>query len=230
MTQHRTKLWYLKNIEICRQLTDEEIKMIHDYSVMREIKKGETLYLQGSSDTSVYILKEGAVKITKLTPHGKEITLDIFKAGSIFGEMTAVELQERSESAEAVEDAVICIMKKEDFERIMQQAPCLSTQITRVAGLRRCNIENKLIDLLFSTVEQRLARALLNLVDDFGIVSGEGYLLKIKLTHRDYAALTASTRETVTATLNKFRSDGIIAYEGKYIVIQSPERLKAISG
>ena len=230
MTQYRTKLWYLKNIEICRQLTDEEIRMIHDHSVMREIKKGEVLYLQGSSGTSVYILKEGAVKITRLTPQGKEITLDIFKAGSIFGEMPIIELEERAESAEAIEDGVICIIKKEDFDFIMRQVPFLSSQITKILGHRRYNIENKLINLLFSTVEQRLARALLNLVDDFGIADGDGYLLKIKLTHRDYAALTASTRETVTSTLNKFRNEGIISYEGKHIVIQSLERLRAIAG
>ena len=104
MAQDRTKLWYLKNIEVFRNLNDEEVRMIDRFSVMREIKEGETLYLQGSSDKSIYILKKGVVKIIKLTPQGKEIILDIFKGGSIFGEMPFAELEERNESARAVED------------------------------------------------------------------------------------------------------------------------------
>ena len=47
MTQERTKLWYLKNIDAFSSLSDEEVRMIDQYAIMQEIKKGETLYLQG---------------------------------------------------------------------------------------------------------------------------------------------------------------------------------------
>ncbi|MBI4686890.1 MAG: hypothetical protein HY756_03800 [Nitrospirae bacterium] len=48
MTQ--TKLWYLKNLDIFDDLSDEEVKMIDAYTNMREVKKGETLYFQGGAD------------------------------------------------------------------------------------------------------------------------------------------------------------------------------------
>jgi CRP-like cAMP-binding protein len=230
MTPIKTKLWYLKNIDILNHLSEEEIRMIDQYSTMREIKKGEALYLQGSADKNIYILKKGAVKITRLTPQGREIILDIFKGGSIFGEMAIAEPQERNESAEMLEDGLICIVKKEDLDQLIQRMPSLSIQITKMMGSRRCRIENKLLDLLFSTVEQRLAKILLNLLEDFGIPDDDRYLLKIKLTHKDYAALTASTRETVTATFNKLRNGGLIDFMGKYVVIKSLAGLRRISG
>jgi CRP/FNR family cyclic AMP-dependent transcriptional regulator len=96
-------------------------------------------------------------------------------------------------------------------------------------GLKRWKIENKLLDLLYRTVEQRLARTFLNLLDDFGVPHGSGYLLQIKLTHKDFADLIASTRETVTTTLGKMRADGLIDFEDKYIVIRSQERLSALA-
>jgi CRP/FNR family cyclic AMP-dependent transcriptional regulator len=230
MTQGRTKLWYLKNIDAFSNLSDGQVRMVDQYSIMREIKKGETLYLEGSSDKNIYILKKGVVKITRLTFQGREITLDIFKEGSIFGEMVFIESEERNESAEVIEDGLICIMRREDFDTLIKRMPNLSMQITKMIGLRRCKIENKLLDLLFSTVEQRVAKTLLNLLDDFGTPYNGGHLIKIKLTHRDYAALIASTRETVTATFNKLRDEGLIDFEGKYVVIKSLEGIKAIAG
>lgn len=230
MSTEGTKIWYLKNLDVFSHLRDEEYRFIDNNSRMREIKRGETLYLQGSSDKNIYILKKGTVKVTKLTPQGKEIILDIFKGGSIFGEIAVPEPQERDESAEAMEASLMCIMKKTDFDRLLQMVPGLSIKITKMIGLRRWKIENRLLDLLYSTVEQRLSKTLLNLLDDFGVPHNSGYLLKVKLTHKDYAGLIASTRETVTATLNKFKNKGIIDYEGKYIVIKSIERLNKISG
>ncbi len=229
MTGQRTKLWYLKNLDMFSHMRDDDHKMIDKYSTMRDIKKGEILYLQGSSDKNIYLLKKGTVKITKLTPYGKEIIIDIFKGGSIFGEMTVIEPHERDESAEVIEDGLICTMTKDNFDRLLQMVPGLSVKITKMIGLRRWKIENKLLDLLFSTVEKRLAKTFVNLLEDFGIPKNGGYVLQIKLTHKDYADLVASTRETVTATLNKMKNDGAIDFEGKYVVINSLERLRIIA-
>jgi CRP-like cAMP-binding protein len=230
MSQERTKLWYLKNLDMFSHLRNDEYKLIDKYASMREVKKGETLYLQGSSDKKFYILKKGSVKITKLTPHGKEIILDIFKGVSIFGEMAVMEPHERDESAEIIEDGLICTMTKENFDRLLKLIPGLSIRITKMIGLRRWKLENKLLDLLYNTVEQRIAKTLINLLDDFGIPHYGGYMLKIKLTHSDYADLIASTRETVTTTFSKLKDEGVVDFEDKYIVINSLDRLKNIAG
>ncbi len=225
MSPERTKLWYLKNLDIFSHMREEEYTMLDRLLRMHEVKKGEVLYLQGASDKNFYILKKGAVKITKLTPQGNEIILDIFASGTIFGEIQAMEPRERNESAVVVEDGLLCIMKHEDFDKLLQMVPGLAVRVNKMIGLKRWKIENKLIDLLYRTVEQRLAKTFLNLLEDFGVPHGTGYLLKIKLTHKDYAELIASTRETVTATLNKMKNDGLIDFDGKYIAIASTEKI-----
>lgn len=229
MTQKRSKLWYLKNHDVFCYLGDEEYKFLDRYSNMREIKKGEMLYFQGSSDSNFYILKKGAVKITKITPWGNEIILDILSAGTIFGEMTVIEPRARDESAIVIEDGLICVMKKDEFNRLSKMVPGLPGKMTSMIELKRWNRENKILDLLYRTVEQRLAKAFINLLDDFGAPHDNGHLLKIRLTHKDYADLIASTRETVTATLNKFKADGIIDFDRKYIVIKSLEKIRVMA-
>jgi CRP/FNR family cyclic AMP-dependent transcriptional regulator len=229
MAQERTKLWYLKNLDIFSHLNDDQYQMIDRLAAMRPVKKGEVLYFQGATDKKFYMLKKGAVKITKLTPHGNEIILDIFSGVTLFGEIGVLNPQERDESAIVVEDGLICTMTKEDFEQLVHMIPGLVIKMTKMIGLRRWRIENKLLDLLYRTVEQRLAITFLNLLDDFSIPHGNGYLLKIKLTHKDFADLIASTRETVTATLNKLKNEGLIDFEGKYLVIKQFEKIRSLA-
>jgi CRP-like cAMP-binding protein len=205
-------------------MRDEEYELIARLSHMRQVRRGEILYVEGASDRSFYILKKGAVKITKLTPQGNEIILDIISAGTVFGEIMVAEPRERDETAVVVEDGLICTLRNEDFDRLLQMVPGLAVRINKMIGLKRWKIENRLIDLLYRTVEQRLARTFLNLLEDFGVPHDGGYLLKIKLTHKDYADLVASTRETVTATLNKMKHEGLIDFEGKYVVIKSQDK------
>jgi len=226
----RTQLWYLKNLDIFSHLREEEYRMLDQHSSMREIRKGDALYLYGSSDTKLYMLKKGAVKITKLTPGGRELIIDIIKGGSLFGEMATIEDRERDEAAIVVEDGLLCEVSRADFERMQKMVPGLAIRITKMIGFRRWKLENKLIDLLYGSVEQRLAKTILNLLEDFGVLHGDGYLLKIKLTHQDFADLIASTRETVTATLNKMKNDGLIGTEGRYLVIPDMERLRRLDG
>ncbi len=225
-----TKVWYLRNTGIFRGLSDEDVRMIDRHSLMQQIRRGQAIYLQGAPASHVYILKKGVVKINRLTSQGREIILDIIREGSIFGEMALADPDEMNESAEAIEDGVICAMKTEDMERFIQKMPILSVQVTRMFGFRRYSIENKLVELLFRTVEQRFAKTLMSLVDDFGIPHADGILLNIRLTHKDYAALVASTRETVTATVNNLKHKGLIGIEDKYLVIKSLDGIRAITG
>lgn len=229
MTQERTKLWYLKNLDIFSRLSEEQYRLIDELAAMRPVRKGEVLYFQGATDKKFYMLKKGAVKITKLTSQGNEIILDIFSGVTLFGEIGVLNPQERDESAVVVEDGLICTVTKEDFEKLVQMIPGLVIKMTKIIGLRRWKIENKLLDLLYRTVEERLAITFLNLLDDFSIPHGKGYLLKIRLTHKDFADLIASTRETVTAALNKMKREGLIDFEDKYLVIKQLEKIKSLA-
>jgi CRP/FNR family transcriptional regulator, cyclic AMP receptor protein len=227
----RSKLCYLKNIEIFANLTDEEYGILDRCTSIREIKKGEILYSEGSKDNNIYILLRGVVKITKLLPLGKEIILDIVKGGAIIGEMVVVDSPEKDESVQVMEEGLLCTMKKMDFTKLLQFVPGFAVRVARIMGpgAWRRKLEAKLIDFLYSTVEQRLAKTFLDLIEHFGLPHGKGYLINIKLSHKDYADLVASSRETVTVILNKLRRNGLIDFEDKYVMIKSMDKLRAVA-
>jgi len=127
-----------------------------------------------------------------------------------------------------VEDGLLCELSRPDFDQMQKMIPGLSTRLTKMIGFRRWKLENKLIDLLYGSVEQRLAKTIGNLLDDFAVPHADGYLLKVKLTHQDFADLIASTRETVTGTITKLKNDGVLEVEGRYLVIRSLDRLRQL--
>lgn len=224
------KLWYLKKMDIFKGLSDEQYAIIDKDSVFKAIKKHETVPFKGTADHYIYFLKQGKIKIMKFMPDGRAITLDILKEGTLFGEMGLMLDNYYGEDyiAEALENSLLCVMKRENFDRLINSNPSLSKKITKIVGLRIKKIENKLADLLYSTVEERLAKTLFNLSEEFGVYEQNNLVLKIKLTHHDIADLVASTRETVTVVLNRFKRDRIIDSKNKHIIVLDREKLRAI--
>lgn len=224
----KTKHWCIHKIDILSHVKGWDNLLIDKISSKKEIKRGDILYLQGSSDKSVYFLDRGIVKLNKVSPEGRVITIDILKSGTLFGELGAIEDGERDETAVVLEDGQICIMSKKNFDSLLKNAPEFSVALNKISASRRWKIENRLLDLLYSKVEERIAKIFLNLLEDFGETDKNTFLLKLKLTHQDVSELIASTRETTTANLNSLKKQGIIDYEGKYIRILDKDKLETL--
>lgn len=225
------KLWYLKKMDIFRGLKDAEYAVINRDSRSIVMKKRELLSYNGTAQQAVYFVKKGRIKLLKTTPDGHSLILDILGEGTLFGELEAGHQAEDEEmTAEAMEDTLLCMMRRENFDRLMQLVPGLSVKITKLAGLRLKKIQNRLVDLLYCPVENRLARTLLGLAKEFGMAHPDGILISLRLTHNDLAALIASTRETVSTILAEFRKKGLIEYTDRRLVLGNQEQLKLLAG
>jgi len=225
-----TKLWYLRNLDMFNLLSEQDQALITAHTRLIELKKRSVLYFEGSEDDSLYLLKAGALKVTRQAPKGNEIILDILGPGSILGEIADNGRSVRDETAIAVEDSAVCSITRADFTRVIRELPGFPGMAKRFKGPSGCDIENKLMELLYLTVEQRLAVTLLKLLKDFGAPHEEGRIIDLNLTHSDYADLIASTRETVSAVLGKLRKAGAISYSGRKIVVLSEDALRELVG
>lgn len=228
MAKLKSKLWYLKRIDLFRDLSEEELQEVDRISRMITVKKGQPLYLPGDPGTSVFLLKLGRIKISRLSPEGKEFILDLIEPGEIFGELSLVAEGPQEAIAETLEDSLLCIIQRRDFEAILQRKPDLALRVAKFIGLKRKRIESRLEDLVFKDVPGRLAALLLQLARDYGVLDRRGVLLRIKLSQRELANLIGASREVVNQVLSEFRRKRLIDFEGRQIVILSQEALKAI--
>ena len=197
--------------------------------IEKSFRKKERIYLPGEPGQSIYLLKKGVVKISKVTLDGRELTLAFLKPGEIFGELEVMGETARDTQAEAHSDLLICVLRRENLMQIMEMKPKLGIQLSKLIGFRRKVIENRLENLIFRSISQRLASLLLELGREFGEPNGNGVKINLPLTHQDLANLIGAARQTVTETLHTFKSHGLIEMTGKWITFKNPEGLKNLA-
>lgn len=224
-----SKIWYLKQFNLLSGLSDGEISKLENLIRIISVAKKQFLYFPEDPSDSIYLLKEGRVKISKISDGGKEITLDILEPGEIFGELAIVDEGPRQTLAEVLEDALIYAINRKDFIGFAENKPDLAFKLTKLIGLRRRDIESKIEALVFRDVPSRLASLLLQLAANHGKPDQKGMRLNLKLTHQELGNLIGSTRETTTTWLNEFRKKGLIAFDRRQIIVLDLKELKEFS-
>ncbi|MCF7803446.1 MAG: Crp/Fnr family transcriptional regulator [Candidatus Marinimicrobia bacterium] len=224
------KMWYLKQIDIFQDLKEPQLQKVEKFAIHKFLKKKELVYLPGDRSDKVYLLKEGRVKVSRLSEDGKEMTMVILEPGEIFGESALYsDSKTRSTMAEALDDALVCTVYRRDFEDMLKNQPELSLKLTKEIGKRRREIESRLEDMVFRSVPGRLAHLLLNLAEKYGVEKPEGLLLDVPLTHLEIANLIGSTRETTTTELNNLKREGLIAVKKRDIYLTDVEGLEDLA-
>lgn len=219
----RTKLWYLDNFNFRHVLSLEERKRVAGTAVMEHVPKKQVLYFPSETADCVYILKEGKVKIYRSTADGKEIILNIINPGEIFGELGITGQQEREETAEVMEDAVVCMISLKDMQELMQDMPGLNREILKCLGGRVMKVQSRLESLICKNAEERIRSLIREIAAEHGrSIAGDPGRIEVKLglTHSEIARLTATCRQSVSTILGELQKAGIIKYDRRRISIK----------
>lgn len=219
--------WHLSNFNILKSLEKPALmklsKLVHD----KDCPKDQVVYLPNDKSDKLFFLKTGKVKITSISQDGKEMIHDIMMPGQIFGELslTSLEGEVRETMAEAIEPAIICSIDAPVFQEFLTDYPQLNFRLTKLIGLRLKKIQRRVSDMWFKTAPQRIRQFIKEMANEHGRDVGHEKVIRMKLTHQDIASMTATARQTVTTTLNKLESDGIITYDRSRILIRDISKL-----
>lgn len=133
------------------------------------------------------------------------------------------------EIAETLDDALVCSMRRQDFENMVMNNPLLNLQLTKWLGLRLRRFEEKLSDLAFNDVTKRIISFLIRYADDFGKMKGGTVHISSFLSHQEIAYLTATSRQTVSTFLNELQGKGLIDFTRKSLTILNLDKLQSES-
>lgn len=222
-------LGLLRKATLLSGLTTESFERLATTSRGETYRARQVVYLPGDRSFGVHFLLSGRVKVSKVTRDGKELTLAYRTAGDFFGEACVLDGSPREEMVEAMEATQTVEVVREEFERLMQEAPDFTRRLTMALMNRQRELEAKVEQLIFKDVGAKLAELLLRLGEEHGVPGKRGLSLTVKITHQEMANLIGSTRETVSLTLSQFKRKGLIETEGRRVILADSEALKAMA-
>ncbi len=218
----RTKVGYLKTVDIFQDLTDQELEAVESSVTTIPCATGKIFYAPEDTGEALFILKEGRVQLYRISPDGRKIVTNTLGPGTIFGEMSLIGQGMYDSFAEATEECAVCKMDRADLEELLLEKPRVALRIFEVIGRRLLEVETRLEDMAFKTVAGRLASLLLRLTREQGTtIRG--------LTHQNLADDIGTHRETTTQTLSRFKADGLLETGRKRIEILDPDGLQRIA-
>lgn len=220
-------IWYLKKTDLFDWLGEDDFSQISRAVKDREVKKGQAVYISGRPEGTIYLLKQGRIKLYRMSGDGHPIILDILESGDLFGEFSPSSDARGETVAEAMEDSYICGWRRETFNLLVKVNPEFALRLVEAMDERRRRFEVRIDELLYKDVPTRLARILIRLGEQFGTVGPEGIRIRMGLTHEDLAALIASTRETLSKFMSEFRTRGLIDYGSGQITLLNLPGLEA---
>lgn len=174
------------------------------------------IYGQGSPAKSVMYVQQGRVKLSVVSRSGKEAVVALLGPRDFFGEGCLAGQTVRMTTATAMEPSRVLTIGRQRMQRLLDRQPELSSRFISYILARNIRVEEDLIDRLFNSVEKRFARALL-LMARYGRVQGDEWILP-KVSQETLAEMVGTTRPRINFFMNKFRTLGLIDYNGALVV------------
>lgn len=219
------QIWFLKNCDLFKRLSPEEIQRIESKSKFRKFERKSLIYLPADQNDAVLLLVSGRVKLYHITGEGKQTLLAIIDPGEIFGELALFNSGKKEEFAETMQPSSVIMIPGSEIQRLMEEHSTVSLGVTRLMGLRRWRIERRLKSLLFRSTRDRLVYLLLELAEKYGRRTTEGVLIATKISHQEMSSMIGSTRETVTNQLGELQLEGNLRVRRRQLILPDIARL-----
>ncbi|MEQ8243052.1 Crp/Fnr family transcriptional regulator [Fulvivirga sp.] len=222
-----SNLWYFEDVDLFNVLCPHKTKVMHNTHTFTNYKKNEFIYFPNDKAKYIYMIANGRVKLGHSTEDGKEVVKAILGTGEIFGELALTGEETRSDYAQAMDDNTsVCPVSIDEMRGLMAEDKELSFKIYKLIGLRIRKLERKIESLVFKDARTRIIEFLKDAAAWKGKKVGFETMIPTKLTHKDIANLTGTSRQTVTTILNELKEANLINFDRRKILIRDLEQLK----
>jgi len=198
------------------------ITLTSDDRELYDYKKKQMLYTEGQRPKNVYYIKSGKIKIYKTSDEGKELIINIYSTGDFFGYTYVLEEINYKENAQALEDAEIMIIPKDDFITLISGDSQIAKQFIKMITHNVLDKEENLLNLAYSSLRKKVAYHLLQVFDKFKKENSN----VINLSRENLAQTAGIATESLIRTLSDFKSEKLIDINGSLITILNENKLR----
>lgn len=188
-------------------------------------KKKQVIYNEGNHPNRLFYVQKGKVKLYKSNEDGKDLTIGLYGEGDFFGYMALLENSVYRETAEALEDAEIAIIPREDFDDLIRENPLVMKKFIQILAGNVVEKENQLLGLAYNSLRKRVADSLIMLQKKFG--KGKSPF-SIHISREDLANIAGTATESLIRTLSDFKAEKLIEIKDGQIILTNEKKLSSL--
>lgn len=205
-----------------------QIRTILDQATSRRFETGAPVFHEGAAPERFFLLLDGTIRVIKTTPDGDQVTSIHIPAGQLFGIAKALGRTTYPATAVAASEVVALSWPTSLWETFVSEYAGFATETYKTVGDRLGELNTRIAEMSTQHVEQRIARALLRLINQSGRQVEQGIEINFPITRKDVSEMTGTTLQTVSRLLSSWEKNGIVTSRRKKIIICDPHRLTVL--
>jgi CRP/FNR family cyclic AMP-dependent transcriptional regulator len=212
----------LSGVDFLESLPEEELAKLIKRNHESHFRPKEIFSTPYEEDDRIFVIKKGRVRIYKIGPEGREQTL-----GEL-GDRTVLAAHRLHGSyGQALEPTTILALSEEELKRVFDSNPEVALQLIRVLTRRLRLADERLADITLKEVPARVACLILQLVEEEGVVTGEGYKkIPTRYTHERLGTMIGAKRVAVSRAMRQLKEAAAVELRDRYIHVRDMEALR----
>ena len=216
----------LARTEIFGDLEQRELAEVAQVAVPRSWERGHVIFREGDRGDTCYLLRSGAVVLTREHQDGRMVALAELRTGALFGELAMFRGETRSATAEAIEATTAVALLAGDVQRLIKRNPGLALKLLASLAERVSRTNERLLQQSFQTVAGRVASALLAQTIARQAEGAPDENVLIRSTQAEIANLAGTSRESASRFLATLEREGVVTLGRGKVTVHEPGRLR----
>jgi CRP/FNR family transcriptional regulator len=217
----KEKLDFLHSCQYFQGLDDATYAILASGTTKTFYKRGEPLFWQGDPCSGLFSLKEGRVKLFRISPGGRELIIQVFDQGQIFNEVPVFDDGPNPVNVSALLDSEAWVVSRNVVQEAMLRNPTLMKHVIGQLSQHIRMMVKRVEELSFYAVTNRLAR-LIDRASPQELRGSSG----IRMTQDEMAARLGTVREVVARSIKQLEKSGAIETHRGLIWISDEELLR----
>ncbi len=210
-------------------LTKGAIREILDQATSHRYITDETVFEESAPAERFFLLLDGYIRVVRMTPGGDHVTMMHIPAGQLFGIAKALGHTHYPASAVCASETIALSWPMRLWSEFEQRHAGFSTANQQVVGKRLNEVHDRMVEMATQQVEQRVANALLRLINQTGRKTDLGIEVDFPITRQDLSEMTGTTLHTVSRLMSAWEKRGIVASRRKHILVSQPDQLMVMA-
>jgi CRP/FNR family cyclic AMP-dependent transcriptional regulator len=216
----------LARTEVFHGLDERELTEVAKVAVPRRWERGEVVFREGDSGDTCYLIKSGAVLLTRQHQDGRVVAIAELRSGAMFGELAMFRGERRSATAEAIEPTEAVALLAPDMARLIRSNPEIANELLVALAERVSRTTERLLQQSFQTVAGRVASALLAQTVARQAEGAPERDVLIEATQAEIAGLAGTSRESASRFLATLERAGLVTLGRGKVTVHEPGRLR----